>query len=307
MIRGVQFGLKMASADVIKRLETRAVAAEQLINMLRTQIQEIKSFSTSQNSSGSNEEKEIESLTIENANLKKKIEEQKNLLIAAESNVGIKQVQSNEAKIKIEAPKVVEAIQNEPSGETNPSEKKTEKKKKEKSEKKPQAPIEEAKVDVGRLDMRVGLIKTAKRHPDADSLYVEEVDIGEDKPRTVISGLVKFIPEEEMQNRKAILMCNLKPSKMRGIMSEAMVMCASTPDKVEILSPPEDSKPGDLVYVEGYERQPDAQLNPKKKVFETCAPDLKIDTNKIATYKGVPWTVNGKHCSSQTLTNVQIK
>ena len=95
MIRGVQFGLKMASADVIKRLETRAVAAEQLINMLRTQIQEIKSFSTSQNSSGSNEEKEIESLTIENAKLKKKIEEQKNLLIAAESNVGIKQVQSN--------------------------------------------------------------------------------------------------------------------------------------------------------------------------------------------------------------------
>ena len=95
MIRGVQFGLKMASADVIKRLETRAVAAEQLINMLRTQIQEIKSFSTSPNSSGSNEEKEIESLTIENANLKKKIEEQKNLLIAAESNVGIKQVQSN--------------------------------------------------------------------------------------------------------------------------------------------------------------------------------------------------------------------
>ena len=84
-----------------------------------------------------------------------------------------------------------------------------------------------------RLDMRVGLIKTAKRHPDADSLYVEEVDVGEDKPRTVISGLVKFIPEEEMQNRKAILMCNLKPSKMRGIMSEAMVMCASTPEKVK--------------------------------------------------------------------------
>ena len=60
----------------------------------------------------------------------------------------------------------------------------------------------------------------------------------QEKPRTVISGLVKFIPEAEMQNRKAILMCNLKPSKMRGIMSEAMVMCASTPEKVEILTPP---------------------------------------------------------------------
>jgi len=55
-----------------------------------------------------------------------------------------------EGNIKIEAPKVVEAIQNKPSGETNPSDKKTEKKKKEKSEKKPQAPMEEANVDVGR-------------------------------------------------------------------------------------------------------------------------------------------------------------
>ena len=88
------------------------------------------------------------------------------------------------------------------------------------------------RIHTNRLDMRVGLIQTAKRHPDADSLYIEEVDIGEDKPRTVISGLVKFIPEDEMQNRRAILMCNLKPSKMRGIMSEAMVMCASTPEKV---------------------------------------------------------------------------
>ena len=50
----------------------------------------------------------------------------------------------------------------------------------------------------------------------------------------VISGLVKHIPLEEMQNRMVILLCNLKPAKMRGIVSEAMVMCASTPDKVRI-------------------------------------------------------------------------
>ena len=80
--------------------------------------------------------------------------------------------------------------------------------------------------------MRVGVIVSAKKHPDADALYVEDVDVGEEKNRTVISGLVKFIPLEEMQNRKAILLCNLKPVKMRGIMSQAMVMCASTPDKV---------------------------------------------------------------------------
>ena len=49
-----------------------------------------------------------------------------------------------------------------------------------------------------------------------------QVDVGEEKPRTVISGLVKFIPEAEMQDRMAILLCNLKPSKMRGIMSEVV-------------------------------------------------------------------------------------
>merc|ERR1711937_695050 len=121
----------------------------------------------------------------------------------------------------------------------------------------------EGPVDVGRLDMRVGHIRSAKKHPDADSLYVEEVDVGEEKPRTVISGLVKFIPEAEMQDRMAVLLCNLEPSKMRGIMSEAMVMCASTPDKVEILAPPPGAKPGDPVLVDGFPRDATlAQLNP---------------------------------------------
>jgi methionyl-tRNA synthetase len=55
----------------------------------------------------------------------------------------------------------------------------------------------EGPVDVSRLDLRVGLIRKAWRHPDADSLYVEEMDLGEETgPRTVVSGLVKHIPGE---------------------------------------------------------------------------------------------------------------
>ena len=57
----------------------------------------------------------------------------------------------------------------------------------------------EADITVAKLDIRVGLIRKAEKHPDADSLYVEEIDVGEDTPRTVVSGLVKFIPLEEMQ------------------------------------------------------------------------------------------------------------
>lgn len=300
------------NAEALQRLETRAIGAEKLIQLLKTQISQIRSSSSQQQGGGgSNEAAEIAALKAENEKLKKDIQEWKGKLVAAEVANGVQQVGAPKGGSKPAAAAAKEATPPPPAAAAAakpapPQEKKAEKKKKEKAA----APLQQSEpeeVHVGRLDMRVGLIRKATKHPDADSLYVEEVDVGEEKPRTVISGLVKFIPIEEMQNRKAILMCNLKPSKMRGIMSEAMVMCASTPDKVEILTPPEDSAPGDLVHVAGFERKPDAQLNPKKKIFEACAPDLKVNSDKVATYKGVPWTVNGKHCNSTTLVDVQIK
>ncbi|KAG7483105.1 aminoacyl tRNA synthase complex-interacting multifunctional protein 1 [Solea senegalensis] len=123
----------------------------------------------------------------------------------------------------------------------------------EKAEKKAAAPTQEdAKVDVSRLDLRIGRIITADKHPDADSLYVEQVDVGEALPRTVVSGLVKHIPLDQMQNRMAVLLCNLKPAKMRGVVSQAMVMCASSPDKVEILDPPGGAVPGERVTFQGF-------------------------------------------------------
>ena len=54
-------------------------------------------------------------------------------------------------------------------------------------------------VDITRLDIRVGVITKVQKHPDADSLYVEEIDVGEPTPRTVVSGLVKYISLEAMQ------------------------------------------------------------------------------------------------------------
>jgi tRNA-binding EMAP/Myf-like protein len=53
-------------------------------------------------------------------------------------------------------------------------------------------------IDVGRLDLRVGRIVQIEKHPDADALYLEKIDLNEEKPRTVISGLVKHVPIEEV-------------------------------------------------------------------------------------------------------------
>lgn len=78
--------------------------------------------------------------------------------------------------------------------------------------------------------------------------------------------------------------------------------------QVEILSPPNGAVPGDLIEVDGYVRRPDAVLNPKKKIWETVAPDLKTDAAKVATFKGSVLSIPNKGpIVAPTLANVQIK
>ncbi|XP_034358151.1 tyrosine--tRNA ligase, cytoplasmic isoform X1 [Arvicanthis niloticus] len=140
-----------------------------------------------------------------------------------------------------------------------------------------------------RLDIRVGKILSVDKHPDADSLYVEKIDVGEAEPRTVVSGLVQFVPKEELQNRLVVVLCNLKPQKMRGVDSQGMLLCASVEGasrQVEPLDPPVGSAPGERVFVQGYEKgQPDEELKPKKKVFEKLQADFKISEDCIAQWK----------------------
>lgn len=88
------------------------------------------------------------------------------------------------------------------------------------------------------VDLRVGHIIKAIKHPDADSLYVSTIDMGDETgPRTVCSGLVNHIPLEEMQDRLVVVVANLKPVKMRGIKSAAMVLCAANDTSVGICQP----------------------------------------------------------------------
>lgn len=162
-----------------------------------------------------------------------------------------------------------------------------------------------------RLDIRIGRIVEVSRHPDADALYVEKIDLGEEKPRTIVSGLVNFVPIEEMQNRLVVVLCNLKAAKMRGVESQGMVLCASTddPKQVEPLLPPENSAPGERVFVENYESgTPDAVLNPKKKVWEKLQVDLKTNTECFAQWQGNNLlTKNGDKIRSKTMSGAPIK
>ncbi|XP_022871486.1 probable methionine--tRNA ligase [Olea europaea var. sylvestris] len=210
-------------------------------------------------------------------------------------------------KAEAEAKKLTEKLKG-----TNISDGSTSKKDRPKksAEAKPQvsAPAE-AGISISRLDIRVGLITKAQKHPDADSLYVEEIDVGEAQPRTVVSGLVKYIPLEEMQNRKVCVLCNLKPAAMRGIKSQAMVLAASNSDhtKVELVEPPQGAVVGERVTFPGFEGTPDEVLNPKKKVWETLQVDLHSDKELVACYKDVPFTTSAGVCKVSSVPDGSIR
>ncbi|EFB27855.1 hypothetical protein PANDA_013656, partial [Ailuropoda melanoleuca] len=316
-----RFLAKMATnGAVLKRLEQKSAEADEIIEYLKQQVALLKEKAILQATL-----REEKKLRVENAKLKKEIEELKQELIQAEIQNGVKQIPfPSGALLQANSTVSENVIQSRPittvtSGAKEQigggaEEKKMKEKievKGEKKEKKQQSVAGSADskpVDVSRLDLRVGCIITARKHPDADSLYVEEVDVGETAPRTVVSGLVNHVPLEQMQNRMVILLCNLKPAKMRGVVSQAMVMCASSPEKVEILAPPHGSVPGDRIVFDAFPGEPDKELNPKKKIWEQIQPDLFTNDECVATYKGAPFEVKGKGvCRAQTMTNSGIK
>lgn len=142
------------------------------------------------------------------------------------------------------------------------------------------------------LDIRVGKIVEIEKHPDADSLYVSQIDLGEvSGPRTVVSGLAQLVPKEDLLGRLVVVLTNLKPAKMRGIESKGMILCASIdePRQVEPLNPPTGSQPGERVFVEGYSgSEPTEQLNPKKKIWEKLQTDLKTSHRCLAEWQSNP-------------------
>ncbi|PIZ51735.1 methionine--tRNA ligase [Candidatus Woesearchaeota archaeon CG_4_10_14_0_2_um_filter_33_13] len=100
------------------------------------------------------------------------------------------------------------------------------------------------------LKLVVGQIKEVRDHPNADSLYLLKVDLGSFGTRQVVAGLKKHLDKEILLNRKAVFCVNLKPAKLRGELSEAMVLAADDHESVAILDL-EKSLVGDEVTFHG--------------------------------------------------------
>lgn len=145
-----------------------------------------------------------------------------------------------------------------------------------------------------RVDLRVGRIVKVEKHPNADRLYVEHVDLGEEEPRIVVSGLVEHVPLEELQDRLCIFICNLKPATLCKVLSSAMLLVAKDENgALEPLIPPTGSKPGDKVSIEGVTSDPDAVIKPKESTWEDVRLRLKM-CNGAAQYEDRPLSVQDK-------------
>jgi methionyl-tRNA synthetase len=124
------------------------------------------------------------------------------------------------------------------------------------------------------IDLRVAKIEKVERHPKADKLYIETLEVGEGESRTIVSGLVPFYTEEQLLGKKIIVAYNLKPAKLRGIESKGMLLAAGDKkgvnpngeavERVEVLDA-ENYPTGTRLLLEGEE----AVLTPQEIDIDT--------------------------------------
>lgn len=103
--------------------------------------------------------------------------------------------------------------------------------------------------DWKKLEIKVGEIISAEKVAGADKLYKLQVDIGEDDPRQIVSGLVDFYTEDELKGKKIVVLANLQPAKFRGVESNGMLLAAGSDDetKVVLITPEEDIEKGSVI------------------------------------------------------------
>jgi methionyl-tRNA synthetase len=94
--------------------------------------------------------------------------------------------------------------------------------------------------------LKVAKIIKIQRHPDAEKLYIETIDTGAEE-RTIVSGLVPHYKEEELLGKHIILVSNLKPAKLRGVMSNGMLLAASAEGAVDVIFAPGAAPGADVV------------------------------------------------------------
>ena len=94
--------------------------------------------------------------------------------------------------------------------------------------------------DFMNLEFKIGEIKEAKEHSNADRLFVLKVNVGEEEDRQLVAGIRQSYSAEELVGKKVVMVANLESATIRGEESQGMILAASSEDGPILLSPEKD-------------------------------------------------------------------
>ena len=101
--------------------------------------------------------------------------------------------------------------------------------------------------DFAKVDIRVGKVLEGKPHPDAKKLLMFTIDTG-DKKRSIVSGIANDYDPKDLVGKNVLVVCNLKPVKLRGILSEGMILAGEDKQgKLYVIEASLGMKPGDKI------------------------------------------------------------
>lgn len=143
-----------------------------------------------------------------------------------------------------ELPPAIQAVVGPPVEAAPPAPKLTKSQKKAAKKAAPTGPADVIEFeDFTKISLKTGTVLAAEVHPKADRLLVLTVDLGEDKPRTIVAGIAQTHAPADVLGRQVIVVANLAPRKLRGVPSEGMVLAITGDDGILALAGPSAEVP----------------------------------------------------------------
>lgn len=94
------------------------------------------------------------------------------------------------------------------------------------------------------MDLRIGTVLSAEPVPETDKLLRLEVDLGEDLPRQILSGIAEYLKPTEVVGRQFVFIANLEPRIIRGLVSSGMLLATGEGDGLALVAPSKQVPPG---------------------------------------------------------------
>jgi len=100
--------------------------------------------------------------------------------------------------------------------------------------------------DFKKLSLKIATVKAVKPHPNADRLYLVDVDLG-GEDRQLVAGIRQFYSPEELVGKQVVVVENMAPATIRGVESKGMILAAQGKDKIVVVSPEKPVEAGSIV------------------------------------------------------------